>query len=356
VLLLIWNIAVFLKKMLNASLTYQRWRRLEIDSLSEIERTQRHQKTPEPVRKCRALFNTLAYFDMIYFSLSLSSILTWALYIQGAKAVDYSFPIPEGETDLIKRYYNVTQLMANYAGIVAFNTIFLMVKVFDFINQSRHMQMLSGTLLRASEDTMYFLIIFAIFLFGFVGMSFVSFGANLEDFSTVGFAVRKCFETAVGDFDYQSLKKTNEPMAVLFFFPFNILFVFILSNIFLAIINDAYEARRAPEGDEEKDVNYFASAFYCCVKSKYVRKDKKQVKELKSSGQSDLEIFEKLVVNMQQANADLKAWTINCADEIKAELRKRTQLRHENRAILQANFKALNGESVGIVYDEVDAH
>ena len=30
-------------------------------------------------------------------------------------------------------------------------------------------------------------------------------------------------------------------MSVLYFFPFNILFVFILTNIFLAIINQTYQ-------------------------------------------------------------------------------------------------------------------
>lgn len=131
--------------------------------------------------------------------------------------------------------------MMNYTNVVAVNTIFLSVKVFDYMNKSKHMRMLSNTLYSAKEDTFYFLIIFSIFLLGFVGMAFISFGANLEDFNSIGNAVRKCFEITIGDFDYQALEETNEPMAVIFFFPFNILFVFILTNIFLAIINEAYE-------------------------------------------------------------------------------------------------------------------
>jgi hypothetical protein len=37
------------------------------------------------------------------------------------------------------------------------------------------------------------------------------------------------------------MEAADPVMAVIFFFPFNILFVFILTNIFLAIINEAYE-------------------------------------------------------------------------------------------------------------------
>ena len=129
-----------------------------------------------------------------------------------------------------------------YTNVVAINTIFLSVKVFDYMNKSKHMNMLSNTLYSSKEDTFYFLIIFSIFLFGFVGMAYLSFGTQLEDFNSIGNALRKCFEITIGDFDYGAMADADAVMAVIFFFPFNILFVFILTNIFLAIINEAYEA------------------------------------------------------------------------------------------------------------------
>ena len=156
--------------------------------------------------------------------------------------MDFPLPPSEEQTNFIAEFYHVMRLLMNYTNVAAINTIFLSVKVFDYMNKSKHMNMLSNTLYSSREDTFYFLIIFAIFLFGFVGMSYISFGTHLEDYNSLGNAIRKCFEITIGDFDYASLAKTNAPMAVIFFFPFNILFVFILTNIFLAIINEAYEA------------------------------------------------------------------------------------------------------------------
>ena len=88
----------------------------------------------------------------------------------------------------------------------------------------------------------------------------------------------------------------------------------------------------------------------------------------KKSAQNDyLEVFEKLVVNLQISMSDLKAWAINCADEIKSELKVRTQLRHENREILFNKYKKMKsveeGRSVsagtlaqGKKYDEVECY
>ena len=62
------------------------------------------------------------------------------------------------------------------------------------------------------------------------------------------------------------MRKANQTMAILFFFPFNILFVFILTNIFLAIINDSYETNQL-NNDDADNLNVLQSLFYCiCVK------------------------------------------------------------------------------------------
>jgi len=45
--------------------------------------------------------------------------------------------------------------------------------------------------------------------------------------------------------------------------------------------------------------------------------------------------------------SDLKTWATNCADEIKSELKKRTQLRMENREILLNKFKKMKAVEEG---------
>lgn len=102
------------------------------------------------------------------------------------------------------------------------------------------MQLLSTTIYRAREDTFYFILIFVVLIFGFVGMSYLSFGAHIDGYQTLQSALRMNFQVTLGEFNFDELYQTNPVIAVLYFFPFNILFVFILTNIFLAIINQTY--------------------------------------------------------------------------------------------------------------------
>jgi Polycystin cation channel len=85
-------------------------------------------------------------------------------------------PFDESSLDIYSGFYFLKTILSNHANIVAFNTIFLCAKVFDFFNKSKQMSMLSNTLYRAREDTLFFIIIFLVLMLGFVGMGYVSFG------------------------------------------------------------------------------------------------------------------------------------------------------------------------------------
>lgn len=150
---------------------------------------------------------SFTYFDVTYFSLAITSIILWILFINFARNVDFELPPPEDKKDFIPNFYQAKISLTAYSNIAAINTIFLSVKLFDYLNKSKHMKMLSNTLYTAKEDTFYFLIIFTIFLFGFVGMAYFSFGSYLSDFSTFGDGLRKCFEITIANFNYQELEK-----------------------------------------------------------------------------------------------------------------------------------------------------
>lgn len=171
----------------------------------------------------------------------------------------------EDKLDYYSWYYFVLSLLSNLTNLVAFNTIFLSVKVFDYFNKSRQMSLLSNTLYRAREDTIYFIVIFVVLMLGFVGMAYVSFGTQLSGYHTVGDAIRMCFQITIGEFTYEELWRTNPTMAILFFFPFNVLFVFILTNIFLAIINQTYHEASSHAKDEPEDerISLLNSFLFC---------------------------------------------------------------------------------------------
>ena len=70
--------------------------------------------------------------------------------------------------------------------------------------------------------------------------SFYEFGLDVEDYSSVPKSLLALFQLLLGIFDYDALWRSNRVLSPLLFVSFVVLVVFILMNIFLAIINDAF--------------------------------------------------------------------------------------------------------------------
>ena len=125
-------------------------------------------------------------------------------------------------------------------------------------------------------------------------------------------------------------------MGVAFFVTYNVLFVFILTNIFLAIINIAYTTMQAEKKEAAEEISFCRSLFYCLIsldnkrplRKKSIYTSTAEGKALVPyGGEVYLEIFDELYVNSENTVTDMKLWAITCAEEIRSELVQRTGLR-----------------------------
>jgi hypothetical protein len=87
---------------------------------------------------------------------------------------------------------------------------------------------------------LFFIVLFAVFTFGFISMSYIAFGTRNEDFSTMAWAAIHCFQIIFGKFNYEELERADRVFAPVFLFLYLFSITFILSNIFIAILEQSY--------------------------------------------------------------------------------------------------------------------
>jgi hypothetical protein len=113
--------------------------------------------------------------------------------------------------------------------------------VFKYLNVNPRMSMMWKTLEKASPDLAAFLVFFGIIFITFVASGYLMFGSQLESFRTFTKATFACFNMLLGDFQYDMMEREgNKFYAPLYFTLFMLLVTFILVNVFLAIVQDAY--------------------------------------------------------------------------------------------------------------------
>jgi polycystin 2 len=119
------------------------------------------------------------------------------------------------------------------------------IKMFKFINFSRTMTQISATLSSSAKDLFGFSIMFFIVFLSFAQLGYLVFGTEVESYSSFDVALFSQFRILLGDFQFDELQNANRVLGPAYFVLYVFFVFFILLNMFLAIINDAYAEVKA---------------------------------------------------------------------------------------------------------------
>jgi len=135
----------------------------------------------------------------------------------------------------------------------AFNAFLVVLRTFEYLSISEPVQHLLRTLGLAAPECVSFSIMFLIIFYSFVIMANIIFGFIDEAFSNMSDSSITLLMMQLGEFDYPALVAANPFYAPIFFILYNIVIVFVLLNVFVGIIADAYEAAKHIDNDMNKD-------------------------------------------------------------------------------------------------------
>jgi Na+-transporting methylmalonyl-CoA/oxaloacetate decarboxylase gamma subunit len=143
------------------------------------------------------------------------------------------------------------------------------VAVSRFLKFNIRLHVLWRTLLNAAGDIVAFMIIFFLIFFGFAAWGHYGFGAYLSDFHTMGATSSTLFRMMLGDMDYHSMVIANPLLAPVFVGTYGMTVVFIVLNVFIAIISEWYtyskmlnlrEKKRKPQAEDAMEYDLLKQA------------------------------------------------------------------------------------------------
>jgi hypothetical protein len=188
-------------------------------------------------------WNLLDWFILSLFLVCISQRYTW--YQQGLQQTVFS-------ADTFTDIHGVAFLAKMEVNLSSLNAFAIYFKTFKYLDMVPGMDQLFLTLGFCAKELFIFLIMFFIVYIGF-GMAFhLAFGLMVPEYRTVGTSLISLLRVILGDFDFDALMNANRPMAFILISSYIILVFFILMNMLLAIIGDAYsEVKSQQEGKLE---------------------------------------------------------------------------------------------------------
>jgi len=204
-------------------------------------------------------------------------VMQWAFRAASARYMPGPINVDDPSTFL--DFWPATRLAVTAVAVQAMNIFLSWFKLIQFLSIAPTFAVLNDTIARSAAGVGSFTMIFSVLLFGFAMSHGMVFGGRLEGFATLGATTFTLLRSLLGDFNFDDMQSGHSTMGPLFFVVFIVLCVFIVMNMFIAIISDAYSetkeaAKRKPDVNLSKEISQYvwASLVRAPVIGRYLRR------------------------------------------------------------------------------------
>uniref|UniRef100_A0A7M5V0L4 Polycystic kidney disease protein 1-like 2 n=3 Tax=Clytia hemisphaerica TaxID=252671 RepID=A0A7M5V0L4_9CNID len=127
-----------------------------------------------------------------------------------------------------------------YGVTLACLSFILFIKFLKLLRFNQKISLMFRTVACASEDTKNFSISFLVITSAFSQFAYLSFMAVLADYSTILYTIKSLFSMMLGGGSFEKLTDASPIKGKIFFLAYFSFMAFILLNMFISIINDAF--------------------------------------------------------------------------------------------------------------------
>lgn len=137
--------------------------------------------------------------------------------------------------------------------MIAFVVFLTTIKFLYLLRYNSHIKLLNQTFSNMRKEILLFMVQFLFWFLPFVILSHISFGAHLQDFISLPSAFQAMLNALLGASYFHDLEQVDRVIGPALFFCYSILMELILLNMFVSIINAAFEDREAHLNPAETD-------------------------------------------------------------------------------------------------------
>ncbi|XP_071106159.1 polycystin family receptor for egg jelly-like [Haliotis cracherodii] len=198
------------------------------------------------------------FWNFLELSILLLSLTTVAMYVGRHLMTTYAV---SKVTKLRDRFYNFQRLAMwdeLFTFLLAWVIFGSILKVIHMLRFNKKMSMLAGTLKKAAQELSAFSVVFVCFIIAFMSLGFLTFGANVQGYSSVLVSLETLLSFALGHYQFEELSMANRTLGPVFFFAYIMFVVLLMLNMFVTILNDSFSVVRSKVNSEKNEYEIVA--------------------------------------------------------------------------------------------------
>jgi hypothetical protein len=324
IILLLYHIVETCIALKQQSDNYTIWQRQLYEVLTDEQKRKRWNMEPEWMRRFFAIVDVYLFIDLLSYIFALMSIAAWSAYLDftGRGPV-----LPEVNSDYFDAMDTLAKALKYYLDLSSVCLLLMFFRLLKYMQMSKSLSFLQNTIGAAVVDLYYYIIMLVSLLFGFVFLAYIAFGPHSANFSTISKSLITCFEMLIGEFDYAEMHNANPELAPFFFVLYLVLFVFIILNIFIAILKRSYSIVKQSNEERTSPVKFFTVLIELCFRRMRSQPDDRDYENEEQQLVMPEEVFAKLD-NGLDGEHDPESWALRFSEHILMERAKRYQAKH----------------------------
>ncbi|VDK42377.1 unnamed protein product [Taenia asiatica] len=175
-------------------------------------------------------------------------------------------------------FVHIAYMALLYKRLLALLVFFSLIQIFKFVSFSETMGQLTATINYALYDMIGFTVMFGIVFAAFVQAGTLMFGSTSSEFKSFDLTAFALYRIILGDFDMDAIKAAHIFLGPLYFLVYIFFVFFVLLNMFLAIIGEAYAKVKENMAKRKNDFKFVAYIRYVSNTKKFFAKFSKRRK------------------------------------------------------------------------------
>ncbi len=207
---------------------------------------------------CFPIFS-IAYFVQIFNLIDILNIASLAVAIAGqvylvcntnsiVSDIDWAFDAPP---PAVHRLTYLTKTVQSVAAVAIAISSF---KLFKYLSAVRQMSFFLDVFNLSLREMMYTGHLFALLVISFGLAGLALFGQDMTDFSSLGKSMFAVFKMVIMEISYDDMTAVAPLMGAIYYVLFIVVVLFVLLNIFIAIVSGAYDRVRVNFGSIKQDL------------------------------------------------------------------------------------------------------
>jgi hypothetical protein len=171
-------------------------------------------------------------------------VVYFAIYIISQNiTVKDKFTFPQDQPVLFELLNNLAYAADSFQTLQTvsmLNVFCCLAKMFKYFDAQGRLAVINKTFAIAAQDLAHFCIMLFAVMWVFSLIAYQTFGTKMANFANKSTAFHTVYRFCLGDFDFDALYEAGGGLGLLYFYAITLFIIFIMVNVFLAIVMDSY--------------------------------------------------------------------------------------------------------------------